>query len=134
VTNALLVQLGFLAVFAVSWWAVDSDPGPTAKVVFVSMNAFGMGMQSAAVQRFGAAAESTTYQTGMLVITLGRWVHAGWSARATRSLHMIVGLACGAAVGALLLDRAPWSPPLLQVVTLAAVIAMARPLERVRQS
>lgn len=130
VSVALLVQLGFLLVFAVGWWLVDSHPGPTAKVIFVAMNAFGMGMQSAAIQRFGAAAESTTYQTGMLVTTLSRWANGGWSGQGTRSVQMICALGLGAAVGGLLLEVAPWSAPLLLLVTLAVVIALARPLER----
>lgn len=130
VTIALLAQLFFLIVFAICWWAVDSRPGPTAKVVFVSMNAFGMGLQSAAIQRFGSSAESTTYQTGLLVLTLSKWVHAGWSERATRGVHMIAAMILGAAVGGLLLENARWAPPLLLIVTLAAVLAWARPLER----
>ena len=129
VTNALLVQFAFLLVFAVSWWMLGSDPGRAAKVVFVAMNAFGMGIQSAAIQRFGKAAESTTYQTGMLVITLSRWVNSGWSPQATRSMQMIVALGLGAACGALLLDWARWSAPLFQIVTLALVIFAARRLE-----
>lgn len=130
VTIALVAQLGFLVLFAVCWWAVDSDPGPTAKVVFVSMNAFGMGMQSAAIQRFGSSAESTTYQTGLLVLTLSKWVSSGWSERATRGVHMVAALIVGAAVGGILLENAAWAPPLLLIVTLAVVIALARPLER----
>lgn len=130
VTVALAVQLALLVVFAVSWWVVDSEPGPTAKVVFLAMNSLGMGIQSAAVQRFGPGAETTTYQTGMLVTTLGRWVNVGWSDRSTRSLHLAGALILGAAVGGLLLENAPWSPPLLQLVTLTLVIALARPLEQ----
>jgi uncharacterized membrane protein YoaK (UPF0700 family) len=129
VTIALMVQFAFLVVFAVSWWMLDSDPGPAAKVVFVAMNAFGMGIQSAAIQRFGKAAESTTYQTGMLVNTLSTWANVGWSSQATRSMQMIVALGLGAACGAVLLDWARWSAPLLQIVTLGLVILAARPLE-----
>lgn len=132
VSIALVAQLGFLILFAVCWWLVDSDPGPTAKVVFVGMNAFGMGLQSAAIQRFGPSAESTTYQTGLLVTILGAWVQSGWSERAKRGFHMIAALIVGAAVGGVLYEKASWAPPLLLIVTLAAVIASARPLERVR--
>ena len=129
VSTALLIQLVCAAVFAISWWLVHSDPGPAAKVFFLAMSSLGMGIQSAAVQRFGAAAESTTYTTGTLVLTLGRLANGGWSQRSTNSVQLLVAVAIGAGAGAILLVQLPWAPPLLQFVTLAFVIAAASQLK-----
>ena len=130
VTTALRVQFASLLVFATLWWAVDSDPGPTAKVVFLAMNCLGMGIQSGAILRFGAAAEMTTYTTGMLTATMARLANGSWSARSTRSLHMLAAMVAGAAVGGVLLERAPWSPPLLQIIGLGVIIVLAMRLSR----
>lgn len=64
ITRALSVQLVVMAFFCVGWWLTGSDPGPSAKLLFIAANSFGMGIQSAAIQRFGAGGLSTTYSPG----------------------------------------------------------------------
>jgi uncharacterized membrane protein YoaK (UPF0700 family) len=126
VTRALIVQSFVMAVFAIGWWVIGSDPPTTAKVIFLMLNSLGMGIQSAAVQRFGTSGLSTTYLTGMLTVTMVRIATSGFTERVNQNLRMLGAAVVGAVAGGLLLEYAWWAAPILQFSCLLATIAVAR--------
>jgi uncharacterized membrane protein YoaK (UPF0700 family) len=126
ITRALSVQIGVMSLFAVGWWLTDGHPGPTAGLLFIVMNSFGMGIQSAAIQRFGTGGLSTTYLTGMLTVTMVRLATAGLSNQVWENLRIIGSVVIGAAVSALLLAHAAWAAPLAQIASVVVVVAIAR--------
>lgn len=128
VTRALLVQLVCMCVFAIGWWLTDSDPGATAKVVFLVLNSFGMGIQSAAVTRFGATGLSSTYFTGMLTTTMVRVAHEGSTPPLRKNLSLLGAVIVGAAAGGLLATYVPWATPVLQLTFLGGAIVGAHVL------
>jgi uncharacterized membrane protein YoaK (UPF0700 family) len=126
ITRALVVQVGVMSAFAVGWWLTDGDPGPTASLLFIVANAFGMGIQSAAIQRFGTGGLSTTYLTGMLTVTMVRLATGGISRQVWENTRIISAVVVGALVTAVLMEHAVWAVPVVQIGSVAAVIAIAR--------
>jgi uncharacterized membrane protein YoaK (UPF0700 family) len=47
VTRTLLVEFALLTVFAIAWWVTFGDPGTSAKLAMLAINACALGMQSA---------------------------------------------------------------------------------------
>jgi uncharacterized membrane protein YoaK (UPF0700 family) len=125
VTVGLAVELLFVAAYAVGWWVTGGSPGSGVALGLLLCTALALGIQSSTVQRFGVNGMSTTYLTGTLttvVIRLagGRGVREVW-----HSVEILLGLVVGAALGAGLLLLAPLFAPLLQLVALGGVVAIA---------
>jgi uncharacterized membrane protein YoaK (UPF0700 family) len=125
VTRALLVQLGVFALFAIGWWAAGGHPGSTFEVPLLAVNAVALGMQSSTTQRFGVSGLSTTYLTGTLTnvvirLTSGRGIRAS-----VPSLQLLAGLIAGAVLGGALTRWAPGAAPLVQLLGVGGVVAIA---------
>jgi uncharacterized membrane protein YoaK (UPF0700 family) len=122
VTVALGVELALFVAYAVGWWLSGGDPGRGPALVLLLCTAIGLGIQSSTVQRFGVSGMSTTYLTGTLTtvvirLATGRGVREVW-----HSVEILLGLIAGAAAGALLVLHLPLVAPVLQLVTLGAVV------------
>ncbi len=117
---ALGMELAVLAIFALWWELVDGAPSPDVTYVLLGLNAMALGIQSAAVLRFGVSGLSTTYLTG----TLTQFV-AGFTKRdepvQVRSGLILLMLIAGAGLGALCALHAPLVAPLVPVGALVVV-------------
>src|SRR5690349_12499768 len=54
VTRALVIEAPIFIAYAACWWAVGARPGFAIKVVLLGLGALALGIQSSAMQRFGA--------------------------------------------------------------------------------
>jgi uncharacterized membrane protein YoaK (UPF0700 family) len=121
---ALGVELALILVFAVWWEFVSGTPTSAEAYALLALNAVALGVQSAAVLRFGISGLSTTYLTGTLTQLL-----AGLTKRNEpiqgRSILILMALIGGAAVGAALAIHAPMVAPLFPLGVLALVVAGA---------
>ena len=120
---ALLVQLLVTLAFAVGWWTTDAAPGESNRLVFLVINAFGLGIQSSAVQRLGQSGLSTTYLTGTLTTMMVRLATGHRLGAVSASLQILVALVLGAALGAALTVQAPLVAPVPQLLCLALTLA-----------
>lgn len=125
ITKALAVEACLLGVFAVCWWALGSDPPDETLHGLLVLNAGAMGLQSGAILRFGVPGLSTTYLTGMLTTVIVRFTHRRRLDEIAASLRILVGVVVGAAIGGLLVKHQPVAVPLVQLITLLGVIAVA---------
>lgn len=126
----LTVELALLVVSALGWWAAEPEHRPGVALALLLLNAVALGLQSAAVARFGVSGLSTTYLTGTLT-TLAIAVATGRPWAVFRApLVQILLLVGGGALGAVLALHLPDFVPLLPPVLLAAVVVAApvRPL------
>ncbi len=117
---ALAVELGVLVVFALWWELVHGAPSSDATYLLLGLNAMALGIQSAAVLRFGVSGLSTTYLTG----TLTQFV-AGFTKRdepvQVRSGLILLMLIVGAGLGALCALHAPLAAPFVPIGALVVV-------------
>jgi uncharacterized membrane protein YoaK (UPF0700 family) len=117
---SLLVQIGFLAV----WLA--TSPSTEATYIMLGLNAFALGMQMNAVRSLHVPGIATTAATATF-ISLASSV-AGWSLTgpaARRLIGVLVSLAVSAFLADWMLSHAHAYAPLVPVVVIAAVIAVA---------
>jgi uncharacterized membrane protein YoaK (UPF0700 family) len=124
VTLGLLVELAFMAAYAVGWWVTGAAPGTGVAFALLLASAVGLGIQSSTVQRFGVSGLSTTYMTGTLTtvvirLATGRGVKEVW-----HSVEVLLGLIAGAVAGTLLVLFAPLAAPVLQLAALGAVVVV----------
>ena len=124
VTRGLLVELAFMAAYAVGWWMTGGSPGTGVAFALLLATAIALGVQSSTVQRFGVSGLSTTYMTGTLTtvvirLATGRGVKEVW-----HSVEVLLGLVSGAVVGTVLILVAPLTAPVLQLAALGAVIVI----------
>lgn len=119
---ALLVQLVVTAGFAVGWWTTGGAPDETWALVFLVVNALGLGVQSSAVQRLGQSGLSTTYLTGTLTTMMVRLATGHRLGAVSRSLQILLALVAGAALGGALTAFAPLAAPAPQLVCLVVAI------------
>jgi uncharacterized membrane protein YoaK (UPF0700 family) len=124
VTRALAVELAFLSVYAILWWANGSAPSGSLQAGLLAVNAFALGLQSSTIQRFGVSGLSTTYMTGTLTTLVIR-VTSGQPLRdVSHSGSLLVALVAGAAAGAALVLHVPVLSPLLQLGGVATALAL----------
>jgi uncharacterized membrane protein YoaK (UPF0700 family) len=122
VTRALMVQAAAVSVYAVAWWASGGAPGRTLQLGMLAANAFALGVQSSAVQRFGVAGLSTTYLTGTLTAAVIRLTSGRPVREVGHSLLLLSGLIAGAVVGTFIAIHAPLWIPASQLALLLLVI------------
>jgi uncharacterized membrane protein YoaK (UPF0700 family) len=130
ICRALVVQLVLTTGFAVGWWVTQGHPGDLVGLMFLMVNALGLGLQSSAVQRLGQSGLSTTYLTGTLTtlvvrLATGHRIGAVWA-----SLQILLALVAGAALGGALMRYLPLAAPIPQLCCLAAAVAGGRLLSR----
>jgi len=108
--------------FAVGWWVTGAAPGQSNRLVFLVINAFGLGIQSSAVQRLGQSGLSTTYLTGTLTTMMVRLATGHRLGAVSASMQILLALVVGAAVGAALTLHAPLAAPVPQLLCLAVTL------------
>jgi uncharacterized membrane protein YoaK (UPF0700 family) len=116
----LFAQAGFLVV----WMA--TSPSTAVTYVLVGLNAFGMGLQMNAIRALHVPAVSTTAASATLISLtsgLASWSLKGHAGR--RLAGVLVSMVAGALAGAWLLGHAHFYAPVLPVLVIAAVIAIA---------
>ena len=125
---ALLVELGLLLGLLAGWEISGDRPTGVTLEILIALSAGGMGIQSAVARRLGVAGVTTTFVTGMLT-TLIAELATGAPTRSQSSLWVatLVSLVIGAAAGAAVFVA--WRPgaPLVAVLLIAIVLAVATP-------
>jgi uncharacterized membrane protein YoaK (UPF0700 family) len=124
VTVALGVQFIVLCALAVGWVLTRADPAGGVQIALLAAAAGSMGIQSAAMRGLGAAV-ATTYLTGTLTSLIEGWMGAPKRRSDSAGIASLVAAVVGAACGGLLLLTAPVVTPVLTLVPLAAVLAVA---------
>jgi uncharacterized membrane protein YoaK (UPF0700 family) len=119
VTRTLLVEFALLTVFSIAWWVTFGDPGTSAKLAMLAINACALGMQSASVHRFGVTGLSTTYLTGTLTTLTIRLAHREPLGELRLNAQLIAGLVAGGAGGAAL---ALYAHPLAPILPLSCLL------------
>lgn len=130
VTRALVLELGLLAMYAVMWWSLGSEPPHAWFAPLLALNAAALGVQSSAILRFGVSGLSTTYLTGTLTTVVVRLVSGQPLQAVGESASLLAGLVTGAASGAALVQLARPAAPAFQLVVLLAVIAAGTSVAR----
>ena len=93
VTAALAIEAPIFIAYAACWWAEGARPDFVAKVVLLGLGAIILGIQSSAMQRFGAALNAT-FLSGSLTLLVGQ-LATGHRFRDNRHhLLVLVGLVC----------------------------------------
>lgn len=123
VGRALCVEFLILAAFGIGWWLEGSEPRGAVQLALLAANAVALGVQSSSVQRFGVTGLSTTYMTGTLTTLIVRLTSGHRLRDVAGSLQLLCGLVAGAICAALLVRYAPVLAPLIQLGSVAAVLA-----------
>jgi uncharacterized membrane protein YoaK (UPF0700 family) len=113
-----------LSVALAVWMA--ASPSSVVSNILVGLNAFAMGLQMNAIRSLHVPGISTTAATATfisLVTGITTWSHKAAAAR--RLTGVLVSMAVGAFVGDLMLSHAHTYAPVLPVVVIALVIAIA---------
>jgi uncharacterized membrane protein YoaK (UPF0700 family) len=124
VTTALGVELVTFLVFAVWWELTSGRPGADTTYVLLGINALALGIQSSAVLRLGIDGLSTTYLTGTLTQLMAAFANRT-KHPSTRSVAILIGIVCGAALGAVLAIEVPRAAPVAPVGILMIVVVIA---------
>jgi uncharacterized membrane protein YoaK (UPF0700 family) len=125
VTAALAIEVPIFIAYAACWWAVGARPDFVAKVVLLGLGAIALGIQSSAMQRFGAGL-NTTFLSGSLTLLVGQLATGHRFRDIRHHLVVLVGLVCGGALAALLVLHAPMFAPVIQLAGLAVALGAAR--------
>src|SRR5437763_8944380 len=123
VTITLALEVVVLVGFTIGWEITGTRPSSSVQVLLVIVLAAAMGMQSTAVRQLGQM--SSTYLTSTLTSLL-----AGLATRtnvdgAWRSVGVLVAIVIGAVAGSLVINHAPAWLPLVMLIPIAAVVALA---------
>jgi uncharacterized membrane protein YoaK (UPF0700 family) len=132
VTTVLAVELGLLVAFAAVWEITGDHPSTLVLDGLIALSAGAMGMQTAAARRLNVAGVTTTFVTGTLASLITELASVGpdW-AGSKRWAATIACIVIGAAAGAALFVA--WRPgaPLLAMLLVGVVTALAVGLPRV---
>jgi uncharacterized membrane protein YoaK (UPF0700 family) len=116
----LLAQLGFLA-----GWMTTSQPSHVSYLL-VGLNAFAMGVQMNAIRSLHVPGISTTAASATFIGLASAITTRSLPAPAVRRLSGVLGgMAAGAALGDWMLNHAHLYAPVLPVLVIAIVIAVA---------
>jgi uncharacterized membrane protein YoaK (UPF0700 family) len=135
VTLALTIEFVLFAVYALGFESAGlGHPDAGLQPVLLALTATGLGVQSAAVQRFGQSGLSTTYMTGTLTTLVSRLATGGRAREAMPNLRLLLGLIGGAVIGGFLALYLRPLAPVLQLVLLGAVLVVANRDQRTSAS
>lgn len=132
VTAALAIEAPIFIAYAACWWAVGARPDFAAKVVLLGLGALVLGIQSSAMQRFGAGL-NTTFLSGSLTQLVGQLATGRRFRDIRHHLLVLLGLICGGSLAALLVLHSPMFAPAIQLAGLAAALGAAGWHGRVRR-
>jgi len=121
VTLALILELAIFTAVTIVW----EKPSPGLALALLGLDAVALGVQSAAVLRFGVSGLSTTYLTGTLTTVIASLSSAGKSRPPGRSVAVLVALVVGAALGAVFAVHQPRLAPIAILCPIALVIGAA---------
>ena len=124
VVKALSVELVIIAIFAVWWEFAHAAPSPDIAYALLGLNSMALGIQSAAVLRFGVSGLSTTYLTGTLTQFIAGFTKKD-GPKQVRSSFILLALIVGAGLGALCALHAPRIAPIVPLGALGFVVAGA---------
>jgi uncharacterized membrane protein YoaK (UPF0700 family) len=127
VTVALSVVAVAQAGFLIGWIASDGHPSFAVGNILVGLSAVAMGIQMDTVLSLQLPHISTTAATATLVglvRDIARWSHSS-AVNNGRRLRIVIAIAVGAAVGALLLVHARLYAPVLPLITTVIVVVIA---------
>jgi uncharacterized membrane protein YoaK (UPF0700 family) len=121
ILTALVLELGVLGVFAIWWETVAAAPTGAAQYAMLGVNAVALGIQSAAVLRFGISGLSTTYLTGTLTQLVASLTKRQEPVHG-RNVVILLALIIGAGLGASVALYVPRLAPAVPIVVLAFVV------------
>ena len=121
ILTALVLELGVLCVFAIWWESVAGAPRGAAQYSLLGLNAVALGIQSAAVLRFGISGLSTTYLTGTLTQLVASLTKRPEPVHG-RNVVVLLALIVGAGLGASVALDVPRLAPAVPIVVLAFVV------------
>ena len=124
VTRALAIEAVVLVAYATCWWTIGPDRGVVGNVTLLGLGAIALGIQSAAMQRFGPGL-NTTFLSGSLTTLVACLATRHRLRDIPHHPLVLVGLVCGASLGALLVLHAPTFAPAVQLVALAVALCAA---------
>jgi len=126
VNRALIVEFVILAIYAGFFWGSGTHPEGTLKLILLAMNAFALGMQSSAIQRYGVSGLSTTYMTGTLTTLVIRLASGRPLRDVAHSGTLLIALVVGAAAAAAALRWADALVPVLQLAGVAVALGLGQ--------
>jgi len=121
ILTALTLELAVLCVFALWWELVGANPVGSSEYAMLGINAVALGIQSAAVLRFGISGLSTTYLTGTLTQLVASFTKRN-EPIVGRNVSVLLALIVGAGLGAAVAVRLPRVAPMVPVGILAFVV------------
>jgi uncharacterized membrane protein YoaK (UPF0700 family) len=126
VTSVLSLSVIAHAAFVALWIVVGGHPSLTSAVFLLGISALAMGIQTGAVFSLGLQGVFTTAATATVTVLSGDSAHwANTAPERHRLAALLVALTCGAIAGGLLLLHARDLAPVLPLVALAMVVAVA---------
>lgn len=121
ILTALALELAVLTVFAIWWESVGAVPTGSSEYAMLGINAVALGIQSAAVLRFGISGLSTTYLTGTLTQLVASFTKRH-EPIVGRNVNVLLALIVGAGLGAAVAIKVPRAAPAVPVGILAFVV------------
>lgn len=121
---ALALEFALIGAFALWWELTGGAPTSGPAYAMLGLNAAALGVQSAAVLRFGISGLSTTYLTGTLTQLVASFTKRREPIQG-RSVLILLALIGGAALGAAVALNAPKAAPLVPLGFLAFVVVFA---------
>jgi uncharacterized membrane protein YoaK (UPF0700 family) len=121
ILTALVLELVVLTVFGVWWEMVAGTPTGGSEYAMLGINAVALGIQSAAVLRFGISGLSTTYLTGTLTQLVASFTKRH-EPIVGRNVNVLLALIVGAGLGAAVAIKVPRAAPVVPVGILAFVV------------
>jgi uncharacterized membrane protein YoaK (UPF0700 family) len=120
VTVTLVVELGVLAAFSITWELAGAAPHGAVELALVAVLAAAMGLQAAAVRRLGQM--SSTYLTSTLTGLVAGLVTGSKPDGMQRGLGVLAAIIAGAAVASIIVKTVPGLLPAVILLPLAVVI------------
>ncbi|RDH74694.1 DUF1275 domain-containing protein [Mycolicibacterium moriokaense] len=124
ITAALLLEVPIFVASAAFWWIADAHPGHPVRLAMLGGGAVALGIQSSAMQRFGAGL-NTTFVSGSLALLTGRLVTVHRINDVLHHAMVLLGLVGGGVLAALIVWLAPMWAPAVQLAGLGVALAGA---------